>query len=150
MSKLPIHYRISINAPSAIIWEHLTTPHLMKQWMLDQNTELDIECDWQVGSSIVMKGKLHQVKIENWGTILECEWEKKLTYTHLSSISHLPDVPENYCTLSFELTPGEEGNTLALTISNFPTETIYKHLDFYWRGTLGVLKRRVEEGFVAI
>lgn len=145
MSNQMIHHRISINAPMAMIWQYLTIPHLMKQWMLDQNTELDIECDWQVGSSIVMKGKLHQVKIENWGTILEYEPEKKLSYTQLSSISRLPDVPESYYTLSFELTPSEEGNTLALTIRNFPTETIYKHLDFYWRGTLGILKECAED-----
>lgn len=143
-----IHYSIAINAPLAKIWEYLTIPSLMKTWMLDQDTHLDIYSDWQVGSPIVMKGKLHQVKIENWGTILEFEPEKRLTYTHLSSISHLPDEPESYCKISFELSAGEEGNIVALTITNFPTESIYKHLDFYWRATLGVLKEQVEQDFV--
>jgi hypothetical protein len=31
-----------------------------------------------------------------------------------------------------------------LTLRDFPTHTIYKHLDFYWRATLGVLKQFVE------
>lgn len=139
-----IQYSTTINATLSRIWQYLTVPNLMKQWMLDQDTQLDIYSDWQVGSSIVMKGKLHQVEIENWGTILEFEPEKTLTYTHLSSISHLPDVSESYCKMSFELSAGEEGNVVALTITNFPTETIYKHLDFYWRVTLGVLKEQVE------
>jgi hypothetical protein len=31
-----------------------------------------------------------------------------------------------------------------LTLSDFPTHTIYKHLDFYWRTTLEILKQFVE------
>jgi hypothetical protein len=31
-----------------------------------------------------------------------------------------------------------------LTLRDFPTHTIYKHLDFYWRTTLEILKQFVE------
>jgi hypothetical protein len=31
-----------------------------------------------------------------------------------------------------------------LTLSSFPTLEIEKHLDFYWRVTLGILQRFVE------
>jgi hypothetical protein len=30
-------------------------------------------------------------------------------------------------------------------VENFPTETIYKHLDFYWQGTLPIIKQGVEQ-----
>ena len=35
---------------------------------------------------------------------------------------------------------------LTLTLSNFTTETIYKHLNFYWNTTLEVLKNFIESG----
>ena len=39
--------------------------------------------------------------------------------------------------------------SLTLTITNFPTEAIYKHLDFYWRTALEVFKRFVEQHHAA-
>jgi hypothetical protein len=40
----------------------------------------------------------------------------------------------------------QDQTSLTLTINNFPTETIYRHLDFYWRTTLVMLKKFTEEG----
>jgi hypothetical protein len=34
---------------------------------------------------------------------------------------------------------------LTVTVSNFPTETIYKHLAFYWNVTPVILKRMIEK-----
>jgi hypothetical protein len=31
-----------------------------------------------------------------------------------------------------------------LTLRDFPTHTIYKHIDFYWRTTLEILQQFVE------
>ena len=147
MSPIPdsIHQSITINAPASAVWHHLTTPNLMQQWMLDQDMEMEIFSDWKAGSPIVMKGKLHKIKFENLGTILQFEPEKVFEYTHLSSISRLPDQPENYCTLTFSLSPSATEETiLNLSIANFPTYSIYKHMEFYWRSALVVLKRQVE------
>ena len=33
---------------------------------------------------------------------------------------------------------------LTVALSGFPTEAILKHLDFYWRGALGLLKDHLE------
>lgn len=39
----------------------------------------------------------------------------------------------------------KEGETeLLLTLSNFPTFEIYKHLDFYWNVTLPIIKTFAE------
>jgi hypothetical protein len=43
------------------------------------------------------------------------------------------------------LQPIEKQTALALTLSNFPTESIYQHLAFYWTVTLEALKRMIEE-----
>lgn len=148
MSQIPdsIHQSITINAPASLVWHHLTTPHLMQQWMLDQDMEMEFYSDWKAGSPIVMKGKFHKIKFENLGTILQFEPQKIFEYTHLSSISRLPDQPESYCTLTFSLSSSAvEETILNLSIANFPTYSIYKHMEFYWRSAIVVLKRQVEK-----
>jgi uncharacterized protein YndB with AHSA1/START domain len=134
---------VNINAPTSKVWEILTNPELMKKWMFE--TEINIITDWKVGNPIVIRGNLDGKKFENNGTVLQFELEKILQYSHLSSLSRLPDKPENYSVLGFRLTPTENQTTLTRTLSNFPTESIYKHLAFYWNITLEVLKRMIEE-----
>jgi hypothetical protein len=115
----------------------------MKKWMSE--TEIDILTDWKVGNPFVIRGVLHRVKFENKGTVLQFEPEKLLQYSHLSSLSKLPDTPENYSILEFRLASINDQTELAFTASNFPTETIYKHLAFYWNVTLELLKRMIEK-----
>lgn len=145
MSDERFNKTIQINAPIAAVWHALTTPEVIKKWMSE--TEIDILTDWKVGSPILIRGRLHETKIkfENWGIVLQFEPEKILRYSHLSSLSRLPDRPESYSIFEFRLTPVENQTTLTIAVSNFPTETIYKHLAFYWNVTLEILKRRIEE-----
>jgi uncharacterized protein YndB with AHSA1/START domain len=131
---------IDINAPASAVWAALTSPAIMKKWMAE--ADIDILTDWQVGAPFIIRGSLHGIKFENRGTVVQFDPEKRLCYTHLSSISRLPDVPESYSMLAFEL----DQTTLTVTISNFPTETIYKHLAFYWNVTPGILKKLIEQG----
>jgi len=134
---------VTIHAPAASVWAALTEPALMQQWMAER--PLEIITDWTVGSPIVIRGQLHGINFVNNGKVLACEPEQQLTYTQLSSISHLPDVPENYAVLSFRLTPAGSATELTVTVHNFATEVIYKHLAFYWPVALGVCKRFVEQ-----
>ena len=134
---------IHINAPPSKVWDTLTTLELMKKWISE--TEIDIFTDWTIGGPILIRGRLHGIKFENKGTVLQFEREKLLQYSHLSSLSRLPDKPENYSMLEFRLAPTSHQTTLALTLSNFPTESIYKHLAFYWNVTLEILKKMIEE-----
>jgi uncharacterized protein YndB with AHSA1/START domain len=133
---------VHINAPTSVVWETLTNPELMKKWMSE--TEINILTDWKVGSPLVIRGLLHRVKFENKGTVLQFEPEKILRYTHLSSLSRLPDQPENYTILAFSLTAINRQTKLAFTAGNFPAESIYKHFRFYWNVTLEILKKMIE------
>jgi uncharacterized protein YndB with AHSA1/START domain len=133
---------VHINAPVSKVWDTLTTPELMKKWISE--TEIDILTDWRVGSPILMRGRLHKIKFENSGTVLQFEPGKILRYSHLSSLSRLPDKPENYSIFEFRLAPIGSQSSLTVTLSNFPTETIYKHLAFYWNVTLEIIKRMIE------
>ncbi|QMW03173.1 SRPBCC family protein [Spirosoma foliorum] len=136
---------VTINAQASTVWRHLTVPDLMKQWMLDTDMAIDIITDWEAGSPIRMKGTMHGIDFENTGTVLTNVPDKTLQYTHLSSLSHLPNTPENQCVLTFTLTPVERLTQLTLTITNFPTDAIFRHLDFYWRTAIDLLKEAAEK-----
>ncbi len=134
---------IQIDAPISKVWDALTTPAIMKKWMSE--TDLNISTDWQVGNPFIIRGELHRVHFENKGTVLQFEHKKVLQYSHLSSLSRLPDEAGNYSLIEFRLTPVDDRTNLTLTLSHFPTEAIYKHLIFYWNVTLEILKKTVEQ-----
>lgn len=137
-----INNTIIINAKPAKVWEALTNPILMAKWMAE--TEIEIITDWQVGNPITIQGDLHGIPFENNGYVLKFEPERTLRYSHLSSLSNLPDKMESYSIIEFTLQPKGNQTNFTLTLCNFPTETIYRHLAFYWRITLQMLKGFIE------
>lgn len=138
---------IVINASSNTVWDTLTNTELMKQWMGDPEIQLEITTDWKVGNPIVIKG-FHHIKFENKGTVLYFEPNKSLKYDYLSSISRLPDQPESYTVIEFTLSPLENQTALTLTLNNFTTESIFKHVSFYWRTTIHLMKNFAERSSI--
>lgn len=127
---------IKIDAPIADVWEALTVPALMQQWMSEK--ALQIITDWSIGGSFTITGE----GFENSGKVLKYEPLVVVSYSHLSSLSQLDDAVANYTVLEFTLS----GNTeVTLHISNFPTETIYKHFVFYWGVALELLRQFVHK-----
>lgn len=139
----PISYTVSINATPLLVWETLTNPERIKGWIADVDMPVELITDWVVGNPIVING-FHHVDFENRGTVLQFDPPKNLQYNVLSSLSQLPDLIENYSILAFELTPVQNYTSLTVTIRNFPTEAICKHLDFYWKVTLMLIKNQAE------
>jgi len=139
-----IEKTISINALPFEVWEYLTDLNLMKKWMGEPEMKIEVITDWGLGNPILIKG-YHHLNFENRGTVLQFDTNKTIQYSHLSSISYLPDTIENHSIITFILTPHEKQTLLTITVENFPTESIYKHFDFYWQGTLIVLKNFIEQ-----
>ena len=134
-----------IEAKASTVWEVLTNPVIMKQWMSDDDDfQLELETEWKVGGKFITKG-FHHVHFENTGEILDLIPGEKLVYTHLSSISELDNTPENHCVFEFNLQEQADFTLLQLRITNFPTETIYKHLELYWKATMNVIRQFIEE-----
>ncbi|KAF1707079.1 SRPBCC family protein [Pseudoxanthomonas sacheonensis] len=143
--KQTFHQTILVDAPIEVVWDSLSIPERMKTWMGEPELEIGIDTDWSVGSPIVIRG-YHHVRFENRGTVLEFAPRTWLSYTHLSSLSRLSvDEQANYSTLRFSLTPMDDATSLTLTITGFPTESIFRHMDLYWRGTLEVLRLHAEQ-----
>jgi hypothetical protein len=115
----------------------------MTQWMADPETKIEVHTNWKINEGFLIRG-FHHLNFENKGIVLSYDKEKKLSYSHLSSLSRLPDKRENYSILEFVLTPVDKQTLLTLFITNFPTDAIRKHLEFYWRGTLVKIKKAVE------
>lgn len=135
---------VIIHSSTANVWNTLTDFKLMKQWMDEAEMELEIKTDWKVNSPIVFSG-FHHLKFENRGIVLQFEPKTILQYTHLRSLSRLEDKAENYSSIKFELKPAQDHTELKLTIENFPSEAIYKHLCFYWRATIEKIKLFTEQ-----
>lgn len=133
---------VLIEASADRVWTFLTSTAYMQQWM--SREALAIETPWQVGGPFCMRGVIHGFHFENTGQLLAFEAPKTFAYSHLSSISELPDLPENYSKVHFELTAVAHQTQLTLTLSQFPTESIYKHLALYWNATLEILREMIE------
>jgi uncharacterized protein YndB with AHSA1/START domain len=141
-----IEKKVIINAPRSTVWDGLTNPASMQQWMGTPKMRLQIISSWKVAEPILITGLLHGA-FENKGTIVRFEPEHRLCYTHLSSSSRLPDEPQNYAVLCFELADVATQTAVSLTVDHFPTETIFKHLNFYWRTAMEVFKKFVEQQY---
>lgn len=133
---------VAINAPADVVWQALTDKRQMLQWMSEAVT--DIVTDWTVGSTIIITGQVYKKQVESRGKILVFQPPLVLEYTHLSSLSRLPDTENNHCRLRFTLSQTEGQTRLHLTIQNFPTDAIYHHMAFYWNVTLELLKKYIE------
>jgi uncharacterized protein YndB with AHSA1/START domain len=130
-----------INAPASKVWEALTTPEMIKQYLYGT----EAVSDWKVGSSITYKGEWEGKQYEDKGTILEFIPEQKMVSTYWSSIAGKEDKPENYNTVTYELSPEGDGTKLTITQDNNPTEESAKHSEQNWSGVLGSLKTLLEK-----
>lgn len=130
---------LTIYCPPAILWRVLTDPVIMPKWM-GEEMAISVETSWELGAAISIRG-FHHAAFENKGRVLAFEPMCKLSYSHLSSVSRLADVPDNYTILEFIL----QDSALTIHLHNFPTEVIQKHLEFYWRGTIYRIKSIAEQ-----
>ena len=131
---------ISINAPREKVWEALTKPELIKQYLFGT----EVTTNWQVGSPITYKGTWESKSYEDKGKVLENEPGKLLVSTFWSSLSGVPDLPENYQTVRYELSDEGDGTRLTLTQDNNDSEESAKHSEQNWNMVLEGLKRLVE------
>lgn len=138
-----IEKTVVIAAPPGAVWEALTDPAAMRAWMGEPEMALDVATDWRPGSPIVISG-VHHGPFRNHGIVLDAVPGALLRYTHLSSVSGLADVPAHYSVITFVLDAVDGGTAVRLTVEGFATDTIYRHLNLYWRGTLDVFKAFVE------
>jgi uncharacterized protein YndB with AHSA1/START domain len=132
---------VTINAPAAKIWDALVNPEKIKRYLFGT----EAVSDWKAGSPIKYKGVWEGKAYEDKGTILKIVPEKLFESTYWSSAYGVPDKPENYKKVTYELLPEREGVKLVLTQDNNATEEEKNHSEQNWRVVLGGLKDLVEK-----
>src|SRR2546423_1567983 len=96
---LTVEKSIFISAPPAKVWEAITDPAMVKEYLFGT----DMSADWRVGGKITYRGVWEGKEYEDGGEILELMPEKMLKTTYWSSMSGTENKPENYLTVTYEL-----------------------------------------------
>jgi uncharacterized protein YndB with AHSA1/START domain len=132
---------IIIKTNIEVVWDALTNPYIIKQYLFGTN----VVTDWKEGSSIIYKGEWQGKKYEDKGIIIKIIPNELLISTYWSSMSSLPDKPENYATVTYILTSVPEGSMLTITQDNNISEEAKNHSEANWKMVLEKMKQIIEK-----
>ena len=130
----------TINTPASKVWEALTKPDLIKQYLFGTQ----VTTDWKVGSPITYKGEWEGKPYEDKGKILQFDPEKTLVSTHWSPLSGVSDTPENYHTVTYQLSEKDGKTEVTIMQDNNSTEDEKAHSEQNWRTVLDGMKKLLE------
>ncbi|MET4591139.1 SRPBCC domain-containing protein [Arthrobacter sp. 754] len=133
---------VTIDAPPDRVWEVITDPDAVKEFMFGA----DLETDWTVGGPILWRGEWEGKPYEDKGQVLEVVPGQKLVHTHFSPLGGEDDKPENYHTLTWTLE--DQGGRTELTLSqdNNASEEAAEHSQGMWDMLVADVKKIAERG----
>jgi uncharacterized protein YndB with AHSA1/START domain len=131
---------IKIDASIDVVWDALVNPEVISQYMFGTS----VVSEWKEGSAIAWKGTWKGKAYEDRGIILELKPGRIISYSHFSPLSGLPDIPENYHTVTIELAPKRGGTVVSLSQDNNLTEQAREHSQKNWEAMLKGLKNLLE------
>lgn len=137
---LTANAQTSINTSVDKVWDALTNPDTIKKYMFGTT----VSSDWKEGSDITWKGEWKGKQYEDKGKIVEIKPKSHISYTHFSPLTGLPDVPDNYHTVSIKLVPKNGSTTVVLSQNNNKTDDDRQHAEDNWNMMLSALKKLVE------
>ena len=149
---MPLNLSNTITIHSSIekVWNALTDPKQTKKYMFGCETV----SDWKPGSSLLWKGSYEgKEMVFVKGKIVEIKPCSFLSYTVIDPNSSLPDIPENYLTVTYYLT--EENGKTILTVTQGDYNKVgdgeKRYKESYnngegWNSILVQIKKLVEHG----
>jgi len=141
-----------INAPIAVVWNALIDPEMIRKYMFGT----EVVSEWKEGASISWKGEWNGKSYRDEGVIFRMKPETLLQYSHFSPLS-LPsrnlrrseaggaNIPENYHTITYFLSPEENGTSVVLTQDNNTDQKAMEHSRMMWEKVLAELKKLLEK-----
>ncbi len=121
---LQVSESIVVNVPASKMWEVLTNPEIIKEYLFGTETVTG----WKVGSPIVFQGEYQGHKYRDHGVIKELEFQKHIAYSYWSGFSGVEDKPENYSMVIYDLEPVDNNHTkFTWTQKGYPDETRQAH-----------------------
>lgn len=133
---------ITINAPQDRVWQVITDPEAVREFMFGTN----LVTDWTVGGPIAWRGEWEGKPYEDKGTVLAFEPPRRLVHTHFSPLSGAPDTPENYHTLTWTVEEEAGSTRLTLVQDNNPDPTAVEHAQGMWDSLVADVKGIAERG----
>ena len=142
---------IEIAATPELVWLALTEPSAGEKWR-----NADFKTDWTPGVPFEITAKVGEKQYRDQGTVLRFDPPKVLEYTYWSSLSGQPDTPDSRSTIKISLDPRDRATLLTVEHQVPPSpvkrgkdweigpESGWKHVEFYWRITLPILKGVLE------
>ena len=138
---LTISRSIDIAAAPAKVWDALTNPAIIKEYLFGTETITD----WKIGSPIIFQGEYEGQQYRDKGFVVENMPDKYLSYHYWSGFSGLEDKPENYSLVTYTLTPKDDHTTtFTWTQKGFANEESLKHSESGMDVFLGSIKQIVE------
>ena len=132
---------IIINAPISKVWDAFVNPEIIKNYMFGTT----VVSDWREGGPIVWKGVWEGKPYEDKGTILKIVPGKLLQYSHFSPLSNTADIPENYHTVSIELSVEGYQTQVWLSQDNNKSVAERDHSQKMWDDMFERLKKVLEK-----
>ena len=129
-----------IDASADKVWDAFTNPETIKKYMFGTT----VSSDWKNGSDITWKGEWKGKAYEDKGEIIQIKPKTYLQYTHFSPLTGVPDVPENYHTVTVKLTPKNGSTIVLLSQDNNKTDDARQHSEDNWTMMLTELKKLLE------
>src|ERR1044072_2332765 len=90
---------VVINATKKEVWDALTKPEIIKQYLFGTDTKTD----WKPGNPITFSGEWEGKSYQDKGTVLDIIPSKMVKYDYWSSMSGMEDNPENYMVITYKL-----------------------------------------------
>lgn len=117
-TELNIINKIDINSPAATIWDALTNPEITKVYMFGCETV----SEWEIGSELLWRGEYQGIAmVFVKGHVVQLEPNRKLVYTVFDPNSTIPDIRENYLTVTYQLEQKNGFTTLTVTQGDYNT-----------------------------
>jgi uncharacterized protein YndB with AHSA1/START domain len=131
---------VIINAPLNQVWNALVDPESIRQYMFGTH----VVTDWKVGHPITWKGEWQGKPYEDKGKILKLESGRVIQYNHFSPRSGHKDAPENYHTVTIEVSGEGKKTIVNLTQDHNQSQEARRHSEANWKMMLKALKKYVE------
>ena len=122
------------------VWNVITSPEPRPEVMFGARTLTN----WQVGGPIAWRGEWYGKPFEDHGEVLEFEPERRLVVTHYSPMTGEPDVPDNYHTVSYTISPAARGTKVILEQDNNETPEAAEYSAKNWVKALDGVRTVVE------
>lgn len=144
---MPTGYKIkrsiSINTPSIVVWDILTNPKKIRNWLNGSN----VTTDWKPGSPIIFQGEYEGTPYKDKGIVKQFKRERILQYLYWSGFSGLPDKEENYQLVTIEIDIEEDSLKLTASQSNLPSKQNQEHAEHNWGIALEKIRKMAEEEY---